>query len=73
MIHQTSQADDIRAMSLTWENFQLYLQEYQTACRFFEWERASAARDKALANLESNFDIYMNLNKRTWLSHISKQ
>jgi hypothetical protein len=65
---QESEAQDLRTITLSWENFQLDLQEYQLACRFFEWERANEVRNRAIAHLEAHLDAYMSAYKRPWLN-----
>lgn len=56
--------EDQRSVSLSWENFNVGMQEFLVACRFGEWKRAESKREEMLANAEAALDGLARLYRR---------
>lgn len=61
---EAGQQRDLRALSLSWEDFNLAMKEFQLACRFHQWPRAQSARDTMMMHLEANCDAMVAVNRR---------
>ncbi len=56
--------EDQRAISLSWENFNLGMQEFLVAVRFSEWDRAEGKRSEIIAHAEAALDGLSRLYRR---------
>lgn len=56
--------EDQRSVALSWENFNLGLNEFLVAVRFGEWERAEEQRQAIIINAEVALDGLTRLYRR---------